>query len=112
MCFQTSLVKSWNDWNWNGDEIVHLPIGPASRPIPGSRTKTRYKIDVREYLTTTNNAVVGERLRSIIRKLPPYDQSLFRSHSQGSFAFRADTILESFSDLRYLSKANVTARCP
>ena len=112
MCFQTSLVKSWNDWNWNGDEIVHLPIVPASRPIPGSRTKTRYKIDVREYLTTTNNAVVGERLGTIIKALPANDQALFRSHSRGSFDFRADTILESFSDLRYLSKANVSARCP
>jgi len=34
MCFQTSLVKAWHDWNWNGDEIVHLPIVPASRVIP------------------------------------------------------------------------------
>jgi hypothetical protein len=22
-CLQTSLVNSWNDWNWNGDEMVH-----------------------------------------------------------------------------------------
>jgi len=112
MCFQTSLVKSWNDWNWNGDEIVHLPIVPASRHIPGSKTKKRYSIDIREYLTTTNNAVVGERLGAIIRKLPADGQSLFRSHSRNSFDFRADTVLESFSDLRYLSKANITARCP
>ncbi len=113
MCFQTSLVKSWNDWNWNGDEIVHLPIVPASRPIPGSKAKTRYKIDIREYLTTTNNAVVGERLGQIIKALPTDgEQALFRSHSRGSFDFRADTILESFSDLRYLTKANVAPGCP
>ena len=112
MCFQTSLVKSWNDWNWNGDEIVHLPIVPASRPIPCSKTKIRYNIDIREYLTTTNNAVVGLRLSDIIRKLPPRDQSRFRSKSPGSFDFRADTVLESFGDLRYLSKANITDRCP
>ena len=112
MCFQTSLVKSWNDWNWNGDAIVYPPIVPASRPIPGAKIKKRFSIDVREYLTTTNNAVVGERLNAIIRKLPPYDQLCFRSKSLGSFDLRADTILESFSDLRYLPKANVTARCP
>src|ERR1039457_3833218 len=112
MCLQTSLVKSWNDWNWNGDEIVHLPIVPASRPIPGYKTKKRYSIDIREYLTTTNNAVVGERLRAIITKLPPDRQALFRSHSRNSFDFRADTVLESFRNLRYLSQANVTARCP
>jgi hypothetical protein len=112
MCFQTSLVKSWDDWNWNGDEIVHLPIVPASRPIPGSKAKTRYNIDIREYLTTTNNAVVGERLSAIIKKLPTGDQSLFRSHSKNSFDFRADTVLESFRDLRYRPKANVTDHCP
>ena len=112
MCFRTSLVKSWNDWNWNGDEIVHLPIVPASRPIPGSKTKKRYSIDIREYLTSTNNAVVGEKLSAIIKKLPATEQSLFRSHSRNSFDFRVDTILESFAELRYLSKANLTDRCP
>lgn len=112
MCLQTSLVKSWNDWNWNGDEIVHLPVVPASRPIPGSKAKKRYSIDIREYLTTTNNAVVGERLSEIIAKLPIADRSLFRSHSQGSFDFRADTVLESFKDLRYRAKANLTGRGP
>jgi hypothetical protein len=106
------VVKSWNDWNWNGDEIVHLPIVPASRPIPGSKIKKRYPIDVREYLTTTNNAVVGERLSAIIKKLPPDAQSLFRSHSRGSFDFRADVVLESFGDLHYKPKANLSDRCP
>jgi hypothetical protein len=112
MCLQISLIKPWDDWNWNGDEIVHLPIVPASRPIPGSKNKSRYNIDIREYLTTTNNAVVGERLSSIIKKLPDDDQAKFRSHSEGSFDFRADTILESFRDLRYRPKANVTPGCP
>ena len=111
MCLQTSLVKSWHDWNWDGDEIVHLPIVPASRPIPGTKKKSQshYPIDIREYLTTTNNAVVGERLGDIIKNLPPAEQSLFRSHSRGSFDFRADTVLASFSDLRYRPKANLTA---
>ena len=112
MCFQTSLIKPWDKWNWNGDEIVHLPIVPASRPVPGSKRNSRYKIDIREYLTTTNNAVVGERLSTIIKQLSPEQQSLFRSHSQGSFDFRADMILEWFRDLRYRPKANVTPGCP
>ncbi len=112
MCLQISAVKPWDDWNWNGDEIVHLPIVPASRTIPGSKSKSRYNIDIREYLTTTNNAVVGERLGDIIKKLSAEDQAKFRSHLQGSFDFRADTILESFRDLRYLPKANVTPGCP
>jgi hypothetical protein len=112
MCLTSSTVQSWNDWNWNGDEIIHKPIVPASRPIPGSRSKKRYPIDVREYLTTLNNAVVGERLGAIIRSLPPDDQSRFRSKSRGSFDFRADTVLDSFRDLRYRTKANVDGRRP
>jgi hypothetical protein len=88
MCLQISAVKAWDEWNWNGDEIVHLPIVPASRPIPGSKSKSRYNIDIREYLTTTNNAVVGERLSAIIKKLPADEQALFRSHSKGSFDSR------------------------
>ncbi len=112
MCFSTSAIQPWDDWNWNGDEIVHKPIVPASRPIPGSRTKKRYPIDVRQYLTTLNNAVVSERLGQIIRKLPADDQSRFRTKSRGSFDFRADTVLDSFSDLHYRSKANVVGRQP
>ena len=112
MCLQISAVKSWDEWNWTGDEIIHLPIVPASRPIPGYKARKRYPIDVREYLTTTNNAVVGEKLGAIIKKLSPGDQARIRSHGAGSFDFRADTILESFKDLRYLPKANITDRCP
>ena len=80
MCLHISLVKPWNDWNWNGDEIVHLPIVPAARPIPGSKLKKRYPIDVREYLTTTNNAVVGQRLSGILHKLPADAQEIGRAH--------------------------------
>lgn len=112
MCLQTSLVKSWNDWNWNGDEIVHLPIIPASRPIPGSKSKKRYAIDIREYLTTTNNAVVGERLATIIKALPADKQERFRSKASGSFDFRVDAVVESFRNLRYLPNANLTDACP
>jgi hypothetical protein len=112
MCFQVSAIKRWNSWNWNGDEIVHLPIVPASRPIPGSKSKKRYPIDIREYLTTTNNAVVAERLTGIVKHLPTDAQSCFRSKSRGSFDFRADTVLESFTDLRYISTPSISARSP
>ncbi len=112
MCFQTSLVQPWNDWNWNGDEIVHLPIVPASRPIPGAKAKKRFNIDMREYLTTTSNAVVAEKLRGIIENLSPEQQARFRSKASGSFDFRADAVLESFASLRYLARANLTAPRP
>jgi hypothetical protein len=110
MCLQISLIKPWDSWNWEGDEIVHRPIIPASRTIP--HTKKRYPIDIREFLTTTDNAVVGEKLGNLINSLSQSDQACFRSRSRGSFDFRAETILHSFSKLRYLRKANEVGRCP
>jgi hypothetical protein len=110
MCFQTSQVQPWHDWNWNGDEIIHRPIVPASRPIPGTKKKQRYPIDIREYLTTAKNEVVAERLRKIINGLPINDQRKFREKDPGCFDYRVDTIIESFKDLRYLAQANVTRR--
>src|SRR5436189_3485423 len=110
MCLQISLVKPWDSWNWEGDEIVHRPIIPASRTIPNK--KNRYPIDIREFLTTTDNAVVSENLGELIQDLSTSDQACFRSHSKGSFDFRADTILQSFGHLRYLRKANKVGRCP
>ncbi len=110
MCLQISLVQPWNNWNWAGDEIVHQPIIPAARTIPN--TKKRYSIDVREFLTTTDNAVVSEKLRGIVNQLTADEQSHFRSHAQGSFDFRADTIRQSFNQLHHWRNANKTGRGP
>ena len=110
MCLQVSLVKPWNSWNWAGDEIVHRPIIPATRTIP--KTKKRYPIDIREFLTTTDNAVVSEQLGALIGRLSTDQQLCFRNRSPGSFDFRADTILESFSRLRHLRSANKVGRTP
>jgi hypothetical protein len=110
MCLQTSAVTPWHDWNWSGDDIVHEPIIPASRTIPG--TKRRYPIDIREFLTTTNNAVVNQKLGLLIDRLPPSDQARFRSHGRGSFDFRVDTVLDYVATLRYLRAANKAGRCP
>ena len=110
MCLQSSSVARWHSWNWSGDEIVHSPIVPASRTIPGK--KKRYPIDIREFLTTTNNAVVHQSLDELIKSLPASEQSLFRSHSKGSFDFRADKVAQYVGQLRYLPNANVVQRCP
>lgn len=110
MCLQTSSVARWHAWNWAGDEIVYDPIIPASRTIPGK--KKRYPIDIREFLTTTNNAVVHRALDDLTKKLPASEQSLFRSHSRGSFDFRADKVAAYVGQLRYMPQANVVQRCP
>src|ERR1035438_6327207 len=110
MCLQTSAVTPWQDWNWSGDEIVFEPIIPASRTVPG--TKRRYPIDLREFLTTRNNAVVNHKLGLLIDRLPPSDQALFRSHARGSFDFRVDAVTAYVGTLRYLRAANKAGRCP
>jgi hypothetical protein len=99
MCLQSSAVKPWQAWNWSGDEIVHKPIVPASRTIPG--TRKRYPIDIREFLATTSNAVVSETLGTLIDELPPAEQALFRSHARGSFDFRTDQIVRFVGRLGY-----------
>ncbi len=110
MCLQTSAVTPWHDRNWEGDQIVHEPIIPASRTIPG--TRRRYPIDIREFLTTTNNAVVNRKLGRLIDRLPPTEQAHFRSRSRGSFDFRADAVLDYVGTLRYLRAANKAGRSP
>lgn len=111
MCMQVSSVRHWHSWNWSGDKIVHTPIITASRTIPGRGNK-RYDIDIREFLTTANNAVVGERLSQIVKTLSAEEQACFRSHSRGSFDFRADTIVKFVGTLRYLLAANKGKRGP
>ena len=110
MCLQISSVKPWDSWNWCGDEIIHRPIIRASRLIPSR--KKRYDIDIREFLTTRDNAVVAQALGEMVAGLPASDQSLFRSHAAGSFDFRADQVVQYVSKLGYKKSANKTGRCP
>lgn len=110
MCLQKSSVAPWDSWNWAGDEIIPSPIVRASRTVPG--TRKRYNIDIREFLTTTNNAVVHEHLGQLIDSLPVAEQGMFRSHAPGSFDLRADRVVEFSSKLKYLSAANLTGRGP
>lgn len=110
MCLQTSSVKPWDSWNWSGDQIIHKPIIRASRLIPSK--KKRYDIDIREFLTTTDNAVVGQALGELISGLPAQDQALFRSHAAKSFDFRADKVAQFVGKLRYKASPNKAGRCP
>src|ERR1051326_7621219 len=109
MCLQKSSVAPWDSWNWAGDKIVPTPIVNASRPVAG--TKKRYDIDIREFLTTVNNAVVHEHLGKLTDSLPANEQALFRSHSPNSFDFRADKVVEFVSQLKYIPPKSISKRC-
>jgi hypothetical protein len=86
MCLAVSNVRSAAQWNWDGDFIVHNPIIPASRYIPG--TKKKYFVDIREFLTSEKNAVMKQAIGSIREDLPPAEKALFLSHERGSFDLR------------------------
>lgn len=89
-------------------EIVSEPIIPASRKVPGS-SKSRYEIDIREFLSTETNAVVRKRLRELVSRLPTDEQVLFRSRIPGAFDLRARRVAEYVGGLTY-SKRGRAAR--
>jgi hypothetical protein len=101
MCMQTTQVRPYHRWNWHGDEIVHDPVVPASRTLPGGRRIRGYRIDVREFLSTEGNAVVGDEVARIVRGLSAAEAALFRSHDRGAFDFRARCVVRAMSRLRY-----------
>ena len=86
MCLAVSNVRSAAQWNWDGDVVVHNPIIPAPRYVPG--TKKKYSVDIREFLTSEKNAVMKQAIESIRESLPTSEKTLFFSHEKGSFDFR------------------------
>jgi hypothetical protein len=69
-------------WNWDGDVIVQQPIVPSGRKVVGVRSRRSYDIDVREYLTSSRNAVMERVVR---KKLPRY----LREHGGSVARFEA-----------------------
>jgi hypothetical protein len=81
-------------WNWEGDEIIHDPVVPSHRPVPGRserRGNRSYPIDPREFLVTDNNAVVGRAMRT---EVVPSAGEPARMHSRevGTFDYRAEVV--------------------
>lgn len=101
MCMQPTQVASIQKWPWAGNEIVHNTIIPASRTVPGTRKKY-YDIDIREYLSTEDNAVVRATLKKIVSELPTDKQAFFSSAAAGAFDYRADVIVSYLANnIRY-----------
>ena len=101
MCLQPTSVHSIQRYHWGGDEIVHDPIIPASRTIPGTRQRS-YPIDIREYLSTDSNAVIRSHLHALVQGLSEAEQASFRSGAPGSFDFRMQAVCDYLGQqLRY-----------
>ncbi len=101
MCMSSSSVGPYAKWNWDGDYIVPEPVIEAMRRVP--ETKERYDIDIREFLVTTDNAVMRAELRGMFGKLAANDRAKFASRVPGAFDFRVHVILEHLaSALAYI----------
>lgn len=98
---QASQVVPYQKWHWAGDEIVPNPVIPASRIVPGTK-KARYPIDIREYLSIQDNAVVRAELHRLLARLPAPEREPFFSSQPGHFDFRADKVVEHVGQLQYL----------
>ena len=100
MCMRTTCVRPYQRWNWAGDEIVHDTAIPASRTLPGSRRK-HYPIDIREFLSIEDNAVVRNHREILIEALPVEVQANFESRKPGSFDQRSLKVAQYMSRFHY-----------
>jgi hypothetical protein len=104
MCMRTSHVRPYQQWNWGGDEIVHEPVIPASRTLPGGKRK-RYPIDIREFLSIENNAVVRKHMETLIAELPTALRASCSSGASGSFDLRRERAASYMSRFHYIWSA-------
>jgi hypothetical protein len=101
MCFAPSNLTNLSRWNWDGDVIIHQPIVPSGRKVVGVRSRRSYDIDVREYLTSSRNAVME---RVLHRDIPRYlrheggSVARFEARQQCSFDYRAAVITSFVAD--------------
>jgi hypothetical protein len=101
---QTSHVRPYQKWNWAGDEIVHDSTIPASRTLPGGKRK-RYPIDIREFLSIEDNAVIRKHMELLKDELTSATRDRFISRRPGSFDLRLSKVAAYMSRFRYqLSK--------
>jgi transglutaminase-like putative cysteine protease len=101
---QANAVRPYQKWNWSGDEIVQSSTIPAARRVPNSRM-TRYPIDIREFLSIEDNAVVRKWLQDLVSKLPEKDQLRFLRRGPGNFDFRAQVMATGLRRLDYIASS-------
>jgi len=90
MCLRTTDVRPVNRWNWGGDLIVPDATILARRRNPA--TSRRFRVDIREFLSTSGNAILHDALDDIVASLSPAEQTLFRSRKPGAFDLRVRAV--------------------
>ncbi len=102
MCLQTSSIRPYQKWNWNGSEIVFDTSIPVSRKIiREQKTITKFPVDIREFITIENNAVIKNVINKIISVLPDDEKVRFYKNARGNFDFRVRKCQEYLKNIRY-----------
>src|SRR4051812_5867945 len=102
MCLQHSAVRPYQKWNWAGNEIVHDTALKLNRTIlrTGKRI-SQFEIDIREFISIEDNAVVGKLLKDLIHKLPQEEQVRFVKTDFGDRDFRVKCCQEYLKHFSY-----------
>ena len=101
MCFEPGNTRNLTKWNWDGDVIIQQPIVPSGRKVIGARSRKSYDIDVREFLASSRNAVMGRLLRI---EIPHYIRqhggsvARFQARNPGCFDYRAAVVTNFVAD--------------
>ncbi len=105
MCIRTSY-RPLPSIRYDGGRILHDCVLPAARPATGRAGGGRYGIDVREFLSASNNALLHDALRGELRAMLKKSVGaggpvrgrfadrwdFFQSREPGSFDFRAHAV--------------------
>ena len=102
MCITHQLLKNSQSWNWDGDVIIYNPIIPNTRRV----SNILYDVDIREFLTSKDNAVIKKTLNEIAQGLHPEYKTKFYDRQQGCFDFRANVLKEYISNEIMYVKSN------
>jgi hypothetical protein len=102
MCLQHSAVRPYQKWNWAGNEIVQNTALKLNRIVLRKGTRiSKYEIDIREFISIENNAVIGKLLKSLVHKLPPDEQARFVNTDFGNRDFRVRCCQEYLKHFTY-----------
>jgi hypothetical protein len=104
MCTSHAHLRHSRSWNWDGDVIVHNPVIPNARKHP--ITNRPYKVDVREFLETTDNAILRAQLSDIADSLKGRYRRRFLDRIPGSFDFRVAVLKQFVSKIRYEDRSD------
>ena len=103
MCLQTSSIRPYQKWNWNGSEIVYKTAIPTTRKLTkNKRTIYRFPVDIRQFITIENNAVVKDVIKDIIKHLSKKEQLKFLENKPTNFDFRVRQCQEYLNKMHYI----------